>query len=488
MEKNIKEKTFFNLIWRFAERILAQSVTLLVTIVLARILMPDDYAAVALISVFVNICNIFVTKSFGNALIQKKNADDLDFSTVFYINVAMTLVMYVAIFVAAPWIADFYEMPILCPLLRVMALRIPCAAVNSVQNAYVSRQLKFKKYFFATLTGTVVSAVVGISMALLGFGAWALVFQYLTNVLIDTVFLWFTVKWRPKLMFSLRRARSMFSYGGKLLASSLLEEASIEIKSAVIGKVYTSADLAYYTKGKQFPQIINVNINESIRGVLFPVLAKAQDNAQLLKKYMARVIKISTFVIFPLQFGLIAVAPQFVSAILTDKWMGCVPYIRIMCLSFLLTPVFTANQQVMKAVGKSGWVLTISFIQSIVNIAVVLLTLQFGVEAIVWGSVAVSFIVTVISAILVGKLVNYGVLLQIKDLVTNIALSASMAIVVMLVGLLPINNSLILLIIQVLVGMIFYVAIAWVTKMESFKYMLSFVKNRVKRKKDNGNK
>ena len=487
MEQNLKEKTFVNLLWRFAERILAQSVTLCVTIVLARILMPDDYAAVALISVFVNICNIFVTKSFGNALIQKKDTDDLDFSTVFYINLAMTLVMYVAIFVAASWIADFYEMPILCPLLRVMALRIPCASINSVQNAYVSRQLKFKKYFFATLTGTVVSAVVGISMAVLGLGAWALVFQYLTNVVIDTVFLWFTVKWRPKLMFSLRRARFMFSYGGKLLASSLLEEASIEIKSAVIGKVYTSADLAYYTKGKQFPQIINVNINESIRGVLFPVLAKAQDDVQLLKNYMARVIKISSFVIFPLQFGLIAVAPQFVSVILTDKWLGCVPYLRIMCLSFLLTPIFTANQQVMKAMGKSGWVLTISFIRSIADIAVVLLTLPFGVKAIVWGSVAVSFIVTLVSAILVGKWIHYGFMAQIKDLLPTTVLSAAMAALVMLVGMLPVNNML-LLILQVAIGALFYILVARITKIDSYFYILSFVKEKWKSKNKNGNK
>ncbi len=481
-EKNIKEKTFFNLIWRFAERFLAQSVTLLVTVILARILVPDDYAAVALISVFVNICNIFVTKSFGNALIQKKDADDVDFSTVFYINLAMTLVMYIAIFIAAPWIASFYEMPILSPLLRVMALRIPCAAINSVQNAYVSRQLKFKKYFFATITGAVVSAVVGIVMALRGFGAWSLVFQYLTSTVVDTVFLWFTVKWRPKLKFSFQRARFLFSYGGKLLASSLLEDLSIEIKSAVIGKVYTSSDLAYYTKGKQFPQIINTNINESISGVLFPVLAKTQDNVQALKSYTSRIIRISSFIIFPLQFGMFAVAPQFVSAILTDKWIGCVPYLRIMCLTFLLTPIFTANQQVMKAMGKSGSVLFISFFRSILGIAAVFVVLPLGVDAIAWSTTVITTVATILSAVIVGKLINYGALLQIKDLLANIALSVCMAIVVMFAGRLPISNSLILLIVQVLIGGIFYVAVAWITKMESFKYLISFVMERLKGK------
>lgn len=482
MERNLKEKTFINLLWRFAERILAQSVTLCVTIVLARILMPEDYAAVALISIFVNICNIFVTKSFGNALIQKKDADDLDFSTVFYINLAMTGVMYLAIFAMAPWISRFYAMPILCPLLRVMALRIPCAAINSVQSAYVSRQLKFKKYFFATLTGTVISAVVGISMALLGFGAWALVFQYLTNVVIDTVFLWVTVKWRPKWMFSFQRAKFLFSYGSKLLASALLSEASIEIKSAVIGKVYTSADLAYYTKGKQFPQIINTNINESISSVLFPVLAKAQDDTQLLKNYMSRVIKISTFVIMPLQFGLIAVAPQFVSAILTDKWLGCVPYIRIMCMAYLFTPIFTANEQVMKAMRKSGWVLTISMLRSIGGIALVFITIPFGIEVMALSTVFVTLVGTVVSIVMVGKLINYGLMGQMRDLLPNVLLSAAMTALVMLIGALPLNSMLVL-IVQVLVGAFFYIFVAHMLRMESYFYILSFLKEKLKKEK-----
>lgn len=479
MEKNLKEKTFFNLLWRFAERILAQGVTLLVTIVLARILMPEDYATVALVSVFVNICNIFVTQSFGNALIQKKDADDLDFSTVFFINIAMTGIIYIAIFAFAPLIANFYKMPILSPLLRVMALRIPCAAINSVQNAYVSRQLKFKKYFFATLTGTLVSAVVGISMALLGFGAWALVLQYLTNTFIDTVFLWFTVKWRPKLMFSFSRAGFLFSYGGKLLISSLLEDASVEIKSAVIGKVYTSADLAFYTKGKQFPQIINTNINESISSVLFPVLSKAQDDVALLKKYMSRVIKTSAFIIFPIQFGLIAVAPQFVSAILSEKWMGCVPYLRIMCIAFLSTPIFTANQQIMKAMRKSGLVLAISFIRSIGGIALVFITLPLGVKAIAWSATAISLAATIFSEIVTGKLINYGFFAQLKDLIPTVLLSLSMTAIVMLVGLLQLNQFLVL-ILQVLVGAIFYIAVARITKMESYFYIFNFVKEKLK--------
>lgn len=487
MENNLKEKTFFNLLWRFAERILAQSVTLLVTIVLARILLPEDYASVALISAFVNICNIFVTKSFGNALIQKKDADDLDFSTVFYINITMTGIVYIAIFALAPWVSRFYEMPILCPLLRVMALRIPCAAINSVQNAYVARQLKFKKYFFATLTGTVVSAGVGIAMAVLGLGAWALVFQYLTNVVIDTVFLWFTVKWRPKLMFSFARAKFLFSYGGKLLASSLLEDASIEIKSAAIGKVYSSADLAYYTKGKQFPQIINTNINESISGVLFPVLSKAQDSAQLLKKYMSRVIKTSTFVIFPLQFGLIAVAPQFVSAVLTNKWLGAVPYLRIMCLAYLLTPIFTANQQVMKAMRKSGWVFNVSLIQSVGGIASTFLVLSLGVEAIAWSALAVTMVTTIISIIVVGNLIHYGVIKQLKDLLPNTLLSMSMTVLVMLIGLIPIR-PMFCLIIQVLFGALFYFLVARIVKMESYFYIVSFVKEKFNWSKKSGSK
>lgn len=480
MDNNLKEKTFINLFWRFAERILAQGVTLCVTIVLARILIPEDYAAVALISVFVNICNLFVSESFGSALIQKKDADDLDFSTVFYINLTITAVAYIAIFAMAPWISRFYDMPILCPLLRVMALRIPCAAINSVQNAYVSRQLKFRKYFFATLTGTVLSACVGISMALLGLGAWALVFQYLTNTVIDTVFLWFTVRWRPKLLFSFQRAKFLFSYGSKLLASSLLSVANNEIKSAVIGKVFTGADLAYYTKGKQFPQIINTNINESISSVLFPVLTKAQGNADLLKNYMKRVIKVSTFVIYPIQLGLLVVAPSFVSAILTDKWLACVPYIRIMCLAFLSTPICTANQQVMKAMGKSSWVLRLTLINSIVGILLVFATIPFGVEAVAWSSVTLFYIVTIISAVLVGKLINYGLMKQIKDLLPNVLISLIMIVLVMMVKMLNLNQMS-TLILQIAVGVAAYFLFARLARIESYFYVFSFIKNRFKR-------
>ena len=482
MENNLKEKTFINLFWTFAERILAQGVTLIVTIVLARILMPEDYAAVALISVFVNICNIFVTKSFGNALIQKKDADDVDFSTVFFINLSATALIYIVIFfIVAPWLAGFYDMPILCPLLRVMALRIPCAAINSIQHAYVSRQLKFKKYFFATLTGTLLSAGVGIALAVLGFGAWALVFQYLTNVVVDTLVLWFTVKWRPKWLFSLKRAGGMFIYGGKLLCASLLEETSIEIKSAVIGKVYTSADLAYYSKGKQFPQIINTNINESINNVLFPVLSKAQDSAELLKRYMSRVIKVSSFVIFPLQFGLIAVAPQLVSVLLTDKWLGSVPFLRIICLTFLTTPIFTANRQVLKAMGKSGWVLALPFSRSSLSIALVFCVLPFGVEAIAWSGTVVSVLATITSAVMVGKFIHYGVFAQIMDLLPILLLSVGMTALVMLIGFL-LTDSLLALIVQVIVGAAFYIAVAKLTKMDSYRYILDFAKEKLHRR------
>lgn len=486
MQNNLKETAVFNIIWRFAERIMAQSVTFIVSVVLARILLPEDYAAVALISAFVNVCNIFVTHSFGNALIQKKDADEVDFSTAFYINLAMTVIMYAGIFMISPAIADFYSMPILCPLLRVMALRIPCAAINSIQNAWVARQLIFKKYFFATLTGTIVSAVVGITAAIKGAGAWALVLQYLTNVFVDTIFLWFTVKWRPKLLFSIDRARRMFSFGGKLLAASLLEDLSIEIKSIAIGKVYTSADLAYYSKGKQLPQIINTNINESISSVLFPVLSKVQDDAQMLKRYMSRIIKISSFVIFPVQFGLIAIAPKLVSLLLTDKWLGCVPYLRIICLAFLTTPIFTANQQVMKAMRKGGFVLTISFIKSVSSILLTLCLLPVGVESIAWSAVVISVGCTIIDQILVGKMIKYGIFEQLIDLLPILLLSLSMAVVVVFVGMLPMASILSLLI-QILTGAVFYITVAKMTKMDSYTYILDFAKEKFGGKKNGRN-
>lgn len=237
------------LVWTYAERITAQLITIIVTIVLARIIAPDEYGIISIVNIFINIANAFVISGFGNSLIQKKDSDELDFSTVLYFSMAFSTIIYLLLFIFAPFIANFYEMDSLVLILRIMGVRLPIAAINSVQQAYISKQMAFKKFFFATLWGTLASAVVGITMAYIGFGIWALVAQYLTNVCIDTIVLSFTSGWRPKMIFSGTRMKGLFSYGWKIMLVGVMTAVYANIRNLVIGKKYNSADLAYSEKG-----------------------------------------------------------------------------------------------------------------------------------------------------------------------------------------------------------------------------------------------
>ena len=277
------KSVFSNLIWRFLERCGAQGVTFIVSIVLARFLDPAVYGTVALVTVFTTITQVFVDSGMGSALIQKKDADDTDFSSVFWFNLTMCTVLYMVMFFVAPLISSFYHMPELTSIVRVLSLVIIISGVKNIQQAYVSKNMLFKRFFFSTLGGTICAAVVGIAMACLGYGVWALVAQMLCNTAIDTTILWITVKWRPKKLFSFKRLKALFSYGWKLLVSSLVDTGYREIRSLIIGKLYTTEDLAFYNKGQQLPKFIVTNIATAIDSVLFPTMSSAQDDRKRVK-------------------------------------------------------------------------------------------------------------------------------------------------------------------------------------------------------------
>lgn len=342
-----------NFLWRLAERCGAQIVTLIVSIVLARILTPSDFGTVSLVMVFTTIMQVFVDSGLGTALIQKKEADDLDFSSVFYFNLVVCIVLYVFMFEIAPFIAEFYNDDSLVLIIRVISLTILISGVKGIQQAYVSRNMLFKRFFFATLGGTMFSAFLGIGMAYAGFGVWAIVAQQLSNTTMDTLILWVTVRWRPKKMFSWKRLKKLLSYGWKLLVSSLLDTIYNNLRNLIIGKIYTSVDLAYYNQGDKFPKVIVTNINTSIDSVLLPSMAEEQDNRERVKSMTRRAIKTSTYIMAPLMIGLLFCAEPIVKLILTEKWIPCVPYLRIFCCTYLFWPIHTANLNAIKAMGRS---------------------------------------------------------------------------------------------------------------------------------------
>ena len=468
-----------NFIWRFAERCGAQAVTLIVSIVLARILTPGDFGTVSLVMVFTTIMQVFVDSGLGTALIQKKDADDLDFSSVFYFNFAVCLILYAVMFMAAPLIAGFYNDTSLILIIRVISLTIIISGVKGVQQSYVPRNMLFKRFFFATLGGTIFSAFLGIGMAYAGCGVWSIVAQQLSNTAIDTLILWVTVKWRPKKLFSWKRLKGLLSYGWKLLISSLLDTVYNNLRNLIIGKIYTSADLAYYNQGDKFPKVIVTNINASIDSVLLPSMAGEQDHRDRVKSMTRRAIKTSTYIMAPLMMGLMFCAEPVVKLLLTDKWLPCVPYLRIFCFTYMFWPIHTANLNAIKAMGRSDLFLKLEIVKKIMGLTLLLLTMRISVMAMAYSLIVSGICSQVINSWPNWKLLNYNYFEQLRDILPSIIIALIMGIIVYFVGFLRLPTIVILLI-QVLTGAAIYIGVSALLHLEEFEYLFEMVKSFLK--------
>lgn len=475
MENELKKKTVSSLLWRFLERCGAQGVTFLVTIVLARLLVPEVYGLMALVTVFTAILQVFVDSGMGNALIQKKDADDLDFSSVFFFNLVMCIALYILLFFCAPVIAAFYHNPELISVIRVLGITLLISGVKNVQQAYVSRKLQFKRFFFATLGGTIGAAVIGITLAYMGFGIWALVSQNLFNTMIDTLILWFTVRWRPKLLFSFERLKGLLRYGWKLLVSSLLHTFYLNLRTLIIGKLYMPADLAYYEKGQSFPTLIVSNINASIDSVLLPTMSGVQDSRESVKAITRRAIVTSSYLMWPMMVGLAVVAKPLVVLLLTEKWLAAVPFLQISCFALGLEPLQTANLNAIKAMGRSDIYLKLEIIKKSISILILLLSMHFGVKAIAVSGLAYSVIATMFNASPNKRLLGYSYFEQIKDILPCFVLALLMGIVVYPIALIPIP-TIVTLVIQVVMGAIIYVKLSAILKLESFYYIFNIIR------------
>lgn len=478
-----KNTTVKNFIWRFAERCGAQLVTFVVSIVLARILSPDDYGTVALVTVFTTILQVFVDSGLGTALIQKKNADDLDFSSVFYFNFVVCLVLYAGMFFAAPIIASFYNDLTLIPIIRVISLTIVISGIKGIQQSFVSRNMLFKRFFFSTLGGTIFSAILGVAMAYAGCGVWAIVAQQLSNIAIDTLILWLTVKWRPKKMFSWERLKTLFSFGWKLLISSLLDTVYSNLRSLVIGKMYSPSDLAYYNQGDKLPSTVITNINTSIASVLLPTLASKQDDRKQLKNMTRRAIKTSTYIIAPLMMGLAFCAPPIVRLILTEKWVPCVPYLRIFCITYMFYPIHTANLNAINATGRSDYFLKLEIAKKVIGMILLLVTMRISVMA-----MAYSLLVSMVTSMVINswpnkKLLKYSFKEQIIDILPDIFIAIFMGVVVSIIYIFNLSDVMTLAI-QIPLGVIVYIGLSIIFKIEEFQYLKNMAEEMVKIKKN----
>lgn len=469
--------TLTNLSWKFAERIASQLVSFVVSIVLARILEPSDYGSIAMVMIFVTLSNVFVEGGFSSALIQKKDADKLDFSTVFYFSIVFSIFLYVILFFVAPYISRFYGdgYEILTPVLRVIGLQIIVYGANSVQQAYVSKKMMFKKFFWATLIGTIVSACIGLAMAYWGFGIWSLVGQQMAMVITNTIVLYLVTRKLPGLMFSFQRLKGLFSYGAKILGASLLVSFFLDLRSLIIGKLYSAKDLAFFDRGRQFPNLIVTNINSSVGSVLFPQMSQEQDDKIRVKQLCRNSIRFSSFVMMPLMMGMAVCAEPLIRVLLTDKWIESVPFLRLFCIIYMFYPIHTANMQAIKAIGKSGTFLMLEIIKKLLELISLLLVMKISVMAIAINMAVLTTLFTFINAYPNIKFLDYSFKEQMNDMLPSLLLSTIMAIFVYGIGLILPISDLGVLIVQVLFGIAFYSTLSYLTNNPEFKYLYELI-------------
>ena len=480
LQPTLRRQVVGGFFWKFGERILAQGISFGVSVILARLILPKDYGIVALTWVFIALANVFVVSGFATALIQNKNATDTDFSTNFYCSLAISMAFYAALFAAAPFIADFYGIPKLSPVLRVMGLRIPISSFSAIQHAWVERHMIFRKYFFSTLAGTLLSGVVGVTMALRGFGVWALVGQFFANTLVDIVVLLFTVPWRPRLLFSFSSARRMFSFSWKVLAADLSGTFFDQLRALLVGKFYTPADLAFYNKGKTIPDLLTNNIGATIMTVLFPALANINDDRERVKAVLRKSVSVAAYTLFPCLFGLAAIAPSLIVAIYSERWAPSVPFVQIMSMVSAVSLISTVSLQTMKATGRSDILLKLEFYKKPVYIGLLIAGVKINVLAVAWTMLAYTFYSTWINAKQLKTLVGYGYREQLADLVPSTALSAGMFVLASLIakmGLPPVTT----LVLQVPAGGACYLIASAVTRNPCFAYLRSLTISRVQR-------
>lgn len=364
-------------------------------------------------------------------------------------------------------------------MIRVLGITLLISGVKNVQTAYVSKNMMFKKFFYATLGGTIGAAFVGVSFALAGFGAWALIAQSLFNNTVDTIILWITVKWRPKKKFSFERLKNLFSYSWKILASALLDVGYNELRSLLIGKVYSSEDLAYYEKGRSWPRLIVNNVNASIDSVLLPAMSSEQDDKTRIKEMTRKAIKTSTYVMAPLLMGLAFCGEPLIRFVLTEKWVPAAPFQLIFCITFMFYPIHTANLNAIKAIGRSDLFLKLEILKKSIGIALLVISFPFGVMAIAYSLLVSCLTSQIINTWPNRKLIGYGYFEQLRDILPGMGLAVFMGAVVYWFKYLPINDVFILML-QVITGMIIYLGISYVLRLESFTYTFGMIRKVLK--------
>lgn len=472
-----RKSVISSFIYQFIEKIAVKGIGLVISVILARLLDPNTFGLLAIISVFMNLAQNFVTSGLGTALVQNRTTEENDYSTVFFLSLGIAIVLDVVLFVSAPVIAAFYENDTLIWPLRVMSLSLPLGALNSVQNAKLQREMRFKMAMHCNLIATVISGVIGVAAAYLGAELWALVIYSLSGTIIVTVCMLIADKWYPRFVFSIARVKVFWEFGWKMLVSGLLCSLYNDARSLIIGRKYSTEDLAYYNRGQQFPEVIASTLDISIQTVMLPVMSSEQNSTERLNEMLLKTLSISMFVVTPVMLGLAAVAQTLIPLLLTEKWNASIPLLVVFCISYLTLPVMTTNLSLIKAMGRSDIYMRTEVVRRLAMLVVLLITVLCfdSVMVIALGYALSSVIDICIIIAAVKKLTGLGWMKQLRSIWKTLLAGAIMATVVCLANTLAIGKVW-KLIFQVLMGIGIYAGCSAILKIEPFSYIISLLK------------
>ena len=476
MDTGLKKQTIKGVFWSSVERFGTQFIVLITQIILARLLSPHDFGLIGILIIFITISNVFVDSGFGNALIQKKNANEIDFSTVFYCNIIISTVLYIILFCTSPFIAVFFNQKELAWLIRLVGLVLIFNSFGVVQFAIFRKKLIFKAIARATVIANILSALIGITLAYLNYGIMALAIQMILTHFLKTLLFWMQSSWRPKLMFSKQSFSELFQFGYKLLLSGLLDQIFQNVYLFIIGKLYTTKDLGHYTQARNFQQVPVSTLFAIVGSVTFPAFSKIQDDAEKLLIGVRKTIKILGFINFPLMLGLSVTAEPLFKYILGEKWLPAVPYFKLLCISGMLYTLHAVNLLILQVKGRSDLFLKVEVYKKIIMIVAILIGINWGIIGLVWSHVASSFISYFVNAVYSKKLIGYSIMQQLKDLfptiITTIFMSTLMYSITEAASI-----SLGIFILQILLGGFSYFVISFITRNDALVDSLNILRD-----------
>ena len=466
-EQSLKSKTVKGTMWSAAENVARMGVTFAVSIILARLLSPEEYGLIGILTIFIAIFNAIVDCGFTNALIRKQDTTDTDYSTVFYINLILSVILAAVLFFCATFIATFFGRQELVSLTQVMSSVVVINALAIVQRARTTKAIDFKTQTKITFISSIGSGAIGIAMAYMDYGVWALVGQQISNQLLSTILYWIYNRWIPKLIFSWASFKEMWMFGSKLLASGLIDAAWKEIYQVVIGKCYSPATLGLYTRAKQFADLCSYNLTSVVQRVSYPVLSSIQDDRVRLKSAYQRVIKTTMLPTFVLMLGMAACSKAMIYVLIGEQWLGCVPMLQIICTYGMLYPLHALNLNMLQVQGRSDLFLKLEIIKKIIAVGPLLLGIFVDIYLMLAGSFVTNLISYYLNTYYSGPIINYSIKEQIKDISPSFGVAIAMAVPVFLISFIP-ASPLVMLPLQIVVGAVITIGICETIKLPEY--------------------